>query len=121
MQKRIWDRFTGDAGPEAMAAIITQLHKEDGRFQLEGGSWTNNISWVRGYEQVLGPMEEASAAFAQKVLATNVPTSDPRYRNALYHLLLAQTSCYRYWGTGIWTDYGKELVRRTMDILKHDF
>jgi hypothetical protein len=120
MQKRIWDRFTGDGGPEALAALIAQLHKEDDRFNMEGGSWTSNISWVRGYEHVLGPMEEASAMFAQKVLAPNVPTSDARYRNALY-LLLAQTSCYRYWGTGIWTDYGKELVRRTMEILKRDF
>jgi hypothetical protein len=130
MQKRIWDRFDSEGhagqapmprGPEAMAALIGQLQKEDGRFHVEGGSWTNNISWVRGYEHVLGPMDQASAAFADKVLARNVPPSDARYRNALYHLLLAQTSCYRYWGSGIWTDYGKELVRRTMDILTHDF
>ena len=45
---------------------------------------------------------------------------DPRYRNALFHLLTAQTSCYRYWGTGLWTDYGREFCRRTTDILKHD-
>ena len=120
MQKRIWDRFSG-GGPEAMAALIAQLHKEDGRFHVEGGSWTNNISWVRGYEHVLGPMEEASVMFADKVLARSVPPSEARYRNALYHLLLTQTSCYRYWGEGLWTDYGKELVRRTMEILRHDF
>jgi hypothetical protein len=65
-------------------------------------------------------MEEASAMFAEKLGDGHIPTSDPRYRNALFHLLTAQTSCYRYWGTGLWTDYGKELCRRTTEILKHD-
>jgi len=88
---------------------------------MEGGSWTNNISWVRGYEHLLGPMESASVMFAEKVLNGGISTSDPRYRNALYHLLMTQTSCFRYWGEGIWTDYGRELCRRTIEILKHDF
>jgi hypothetical protein len=34
---------------------------------------------------------------------------------------MSQTSCYRYWGEGIWTEYGKELCRRTTDILNYDF
>ena len=109
------------AGPEAVAAVIAQLQKEDDRFHMEGGSWTSNISWVRGYENMLGPMERASAMFSEKVLRKNIPTSDPRYRRALYHLLLTQTSCYRYWGEGTWADYGRELCRRTMDILDNDF
>ena len=54
-------------------------------------------------------------------LAAGVSTSEYRYLNALYHLLASQTSCCRYWGTGRWTEYGKEICRRTMDILKHDF
>jgi hypothetical protein len=121
MQKRIWDNFRDAGGPEALTDVISRLQKEDNRFHMEGGSWTNNISWVRGYEHVLGPMEEASALFAQKVLAKGIPTSDRRFRNALYHLLMAQTSCYRYWGQGIWTDYGRELCGRTIEILKYDF
>ncbi|MFB3891823.1 MAG: glycosyl hydrolase family 57 [Phycisphaerae bacterium] len=121
MQKRIWDRFQEGAGPEAMEALIRQLSKEDNRFHMEGGSWTNNISWVRGYDRVLGPMEEASAAFSEKVLQRNIPTTEYRYLNALYHLLLSQTSCFRYWGSGRWTEYARELIRRTMDILKYDF
>jgi hypothetical protein len=39
----------------------------------------------------------------------------------LLHLLSSQTSCYRYWGQGQWTDYGRELCRRTGEILRHDF
>ena len=119
-QKRIWDRFPAGAGPEALEKVIAALAKEDHRFHMEGGSWTNNISWVRGYDQVLKPMEEASVGFAAKLGDGQLPTSDPRYRNALFHLLTAQTSCYRYWGTGLWTDYGRELCRRTTEILKHD-
>ncbi len=120
-QHRIWERF--DASPEgtAMADVIDELKSEDNSFDVEGGSWTNDISWVRGYDHLLGPMEEASALFAEKALHTGVPPTEYRYLNALYHLLLSQTSCYRYWGSGRWTDYGKEICRRAMDILKYDF
>ena len=45
---------------------------------MEGGSWTNNISWVRGYEKLLGPMESVSALFARKVLAEKPSEFDPR-------------------------------------------
>jgi hypothetical protein len=119
LQKRIWERFPEPAGPDALEKVIEELRKQDGRFHMEGGSWTNKISWVRGYESVLGPMEEASALFAEKT--QGVATSDPRYRNALFYLLTTQTSCYRYWGSGIWTEYGRELGRRTQDILTYDF
>jgi hypothetical protein len=120
-QKKLFERFTRAAGPEKLVQIIAEIKKEDGSFHMDGGSWTNNISWVSGYENVLGPMDKVSVDFAEKVLAKNVPTHDPRYRNALYYLLLTQTSCYRYWGQGIWTDYAKELCRRGEAILGHDF
>lgn len=119
LQKRIWDRFTAGAGPEALAQVLEQLRKEDSRFHVEGGSWTNNISWVRGYESLLGPMESASALFARK--AAQASPTEPRYQRALYHLLMSQTSCYRYWGQGRWTDYGRELCRRTTEILRSEF
>lgn len=121
MQKRIWDRFTPGAGPEKLAQLIETIKKEDDRFNMEGGSWTNDISWVRGYDNVLAPMEKASSLFHEKVLSNNIPTDDPRYRNALFHLMVSQTSCYRYWGQGLWTDYGREVCRRTIDILTYDF
>jgi hypothetical protein len=121
MQRRIWDRFPDGAGPEAMEKLIGDLHQEDDRFHMTGGSWTNNISWVRGYEHVLGPMQKASAMFAEKVLARGVPTTERRYRDALLHLLVTQTSCFRYWGEGLWTDFGRELCRRAIGILDRDF
>ena len=112
---RLWQRYQAGSGPEKLAQAIVDLKREDGRFHVEGGSWTNNISWVRGYDEVLQPMERASALFSEKFL-NKVPPSDARYRNALFHLLSAETSCYRYWGKGIWTDYGRELAERAIRI-----
>jgi hypothetical protein len=120
-QRRIWERFQPGDGPDKLAQVIDELRREDHRFHMEGGSWTNNLSWVRGYDNVLAPMEEASSAFYETILKAGIAPSDPRYRNALFHLLTAETSCYRYWGQGIWTDYGREISRRAKDILSHDF
>ena len=120
-QGRIWPRFPEGAGPEAMEQLIQDLAREDSRFHMEGGSWTNNISWVRGYEHLLGPMQKASALFAEKVLDRGVSPGEARYRRALFHLLISQTSCFRYWGEGLWTDYGRELCRRATEILEREF
>jgi hypothetical protein len=121
MQQKIWDRMPNGGGPEVLAKVIEDCKQHALPFHMDGGSWTNDISWVKGYDHVLGPMEEASALFAEKITKAGVPSSDPRYRNALYHLLSSQTSCYRYWGEGQWTDYGRELCRRAIEVLKNDF
>lgn len=120
-QRKIWEQLEPGSGPEKLAKVIESLRGKDQRFHMEGGSWTNSISWVRGYESLLGPMEKVSALFNEKALRAKVSPSEQRFRNALYHLLCSQTSCYRYWGQGTWTDYGRELVRRTEAILTHDF
>jgi hypothetical protein len=121
-QKRIWDKMQPGDGPEKLATVIEACKKEDGRFNMDGGSWTNDISWVRGYENVLAPMDKASSSFFERVLSLpNLNTDENRYRNALYHLLSAETSCYRYWGQGIWTDYGAEMARRADAITTNDF
>ncbi len=120
-QKRIWERFEAGSGPEKLAECIDAIKREDGSFNMDGGSWTNNISWEKGYEDVLEPMNRVSAMFNTKVLEAGIPPSEERYHKALFYLLVTQTSCYRYWGQGIWTDYAKELCRRAEDILSHDF
>jgi hypothetical protein len=120
-QKRIWDRYTPDSGADKLDAVIKALKQEDHRFHVDGGSWTSDISWVHGYDHVLQPMERASAAFAECVVERKIPTNHPAYRSALYHLLTAETSCYRYWGEGLWTDYGREIARRAQEISEHDF
>jgi hypothetical protein len=115
LQHRVWERFEPGEGPERLAAVIGELSAEDDRFNMEGGSWTSDISWMRGYENVLAPMQHASSLFSKHLLAPGVPASNPRYRRALFHLLACETSCYRYWGQGTWTGYGAELARRACE------
>lgn len=107
--------------PGAADKAIAEVQKEKPNFALEGGSWTNNISWVKGYENVLTPMNKLSADFHRVLDNRPVDTNSHAYRNALFHLLVAETSCFRYWGQGIWTDYAREFCRRGSDILTHDF
>jgi hypothetical protein len=116
-QHRIWQRMSPGNGPERLGEVIGDLYADDQRFDLEGGSWTDEVSWTSGYDNVLEPLIQASSLFHDRILGTGLPSSDPRYRNALFHLLSAQTSCYRYWGQGVWTEYGMELARRTTDII----
>ena len=63
---RIWTRMRPGDGVERLERVIEELRREDDRFHMEGGSWTSSLTWVKGYENVLGPMEEASALFHDK-------------------------------------------------------
>ena len=81
-QHRIWERMSPGDGPERLVGVIEELRREDDRFHMEGGSWTNDISWVRGYDSLLSPMDRASAAFQQRVLERRsrrptTPTATP--------------------------------------------
>jgi hypothetical protein len=107
--------------PGAADRALAEVKREKPHFNLEGGSWTNNISWVAGYENLLTPMNQLSARFHQVLDKRPVDKNSHAYRNALFHLLAAETSCFRYWGQGVWTDYGREFCRRGMEILAHDF
>ena len=121
MQKKIWERFKPGDGSKKLNQTIEELKQNDHQFHMDGGSWTNDLSWVKGYDDVLSEMEKTSSMFNEVALKDGVDTNNPAYRNALFYLLSSQTSCYRYWGQGLWTDYGRELCRRTREILKHDF
>jgi hypothetical protein len=121
-QKMIWDRMQPGVGPTRLAEVIEECRSADHRFHMDGGSWTNNLSWVRGYDDVLDPMQKLSARFHANVLSRPaLDTNEGRYRNALFHLLSGETSCYRYWGQGIWPEYGKEILRRADEIISHDY
>jgi hypothetical protein len=119
-QGALWKHISGKPSPEAVAAAIEELRARDHRFQMEGASWTNNLSWVRGYQNVLDPMNQLSAKFHEKYDRPGVDRRRHAYRNALVHLLVSQTSCYRYWGQGRWTDFAREICRRGTEILTHD-
>lgn len=116
-QHKIWQRVDPEnATPEAVEQAITELKETDHQFHMDGASWTNNLSWVKGYENVLEPMTQLSAAFHQKfdplVQADPSVTQQAEYQQALLYNLLLQTSCFRYWGQGTWTNYAHELYRR---------
>ncbi|MCL5958898.1 MAG: glycosyl hydrolase family 57, partial [Chloroflexi bacterium] len=116
-QHRVWAKVGNSPSPEAVARAIDECKKEDGRFYMDrdGGNWTQNLSWTKGYERELNEIENASALF-HEVFDGPQPQSD-QYRRALVHLMLCETSCFRYWGQGMFTEYARELVRRTKDIL----
>jgi hypothetical protein len=115
-QYRIWKEMGQNSGREAVSTAIASLTSSDTNFNIEGASWTNNLSWVEGYENVLEPMKRLSAQFHMRYdleLSKNPGlTQTPHYREALVHLLLTETSCFRYWGQGTWTDYAREIHRR---------
>ena len=115
-QHRIWNEMGEDLGRQAVSAAIAALTTSDDRFNIEGASWTNNLSWVEGYENILEPINQLSAQFhkrfEQELAANPGLTQAPHYQQALVHLLLTETSCFRYWGQGTWTDYAREIHRR---------
>jgi hypothetical protein len=120
-QHKLWQavEHQGDGNPpnpNTTEAAIASLLASDPQFSMEGASWTNNLSWVEGYGNVLGPMNSLSAQFHQVFdpLVARDPaiTQTTRYQEALLHLLLLETSCFRYWGQGAWTGYASEIHRR---------
>jgi hypothetical protein len=115
-QHKIWQAIEG-YGPGAADRAIEKVKEKDAGFSLDMASWTNDRNWVKGYGDVLDPMGQLSAAFHQRYDDTNVDKNDPLYKEALLYLLLSQTSCFRYWGRGLWTDYAKEICRRGMECL----
>ncbi len=116
-QDKIWQLVNPESiTSESVENAIAQLKQTDHRFHMDGASWTNNLSWVQGYENVLEPMNQLSALFHKKydplVQQDSSVTQRADYQEALLYNLLVQTSCFRYWGQGTWTDYARELYRR---------
>ena len=105
-----------------MNTAISDLINADDGFSMEGASWTNNLSWVKGYDNVLEPMQRLSARFHQifDQRVTDQPslTQTSAYRDALMYVLLLETSCFRYWGQGLWTDFAQEIHRRGQAVLE---
>ena len=118
-QHLIWERVSDSQNVEQ---VIEQLKQENSNFHMDGASWTNHISWVQGYENVLNPMNQLSVLFHQKfdslLQADESLTQQTEYREALLHNFLLQTSCFRYWGQGTWTDYAREIYQRGEKTVK---
>lgn len=115
-QHKIWEAVT-EFSPGACDRAIAAIKQKNPQFNLDIGSWTNDKSWVQGYENVLDPINALSVAFHRKFDGKQPDANSRKYREALLYLLLSQTSCYRYWGQSIWTEYAKEICRRGMEAL----
>lgn len=115
-QYRLWQQMAQDNS--TVAAAIATIQQTDSQFHMDGASWTNHISWVQGYENVLSPMNQVSARFHAKfdplVQADPDIRRTPAYQQALVHNLVLQTSCFRYWGQGLWTDYARQICDRAL-------
>ncbi|MEM8779909.1 MAG: glycosyl hydrolase family 57 [Cyanobacteria bacterium P01_G01_bin.49] len=122
-QHKIWNKVDiNNVTPEAVNNAIEDLNANDHQFHMDGASWTDDLSWVSGYENVLEPMNQLSADFHAKFDSlvqqdANV-TRTPEYQEALLYTLLVETSCFRYWGQGTWTDYARELYNRGEGLVK---
>jgi hypothetical protein len=114
-QHQLWQATGTHLTPERVQAGIKTLKAADGGFQMDGGSWTNDRSWVSGYENVMQPLQRLSARFHE--MAEKGDRQGAAYHRALLHTLLLETSCFRYWGQGSWTDYAQTIYRQGMATL----
>lgn len=115
-QHKLWQEVDLDrVTPESVTAAIA-VCQQDPTFHMDGASWTNHLSWVRDYANVLEPMQQLSAhfhsQFDQPLRQNPSLTRQPEYHQALLFNLLLQTSCFRYWGQGTWTDYAAQLYHQ---------
>jgi hypothetical protein len=120
-QHKLWQQLGEPVNVGVLEVAIAELQERDPTFSMVGASWTNNLSWIEGYDNVLEPMTSLSAAFHQRfdplVEADPTVTQTEPYQQALLHLLLLETSCFRYWGQGVWTEYATEIHRRGLASL----
>jgi hypothetical protein len=116
-QHRIWAEVTAP-GPGAADRAIARLRERDPSFNLDRASWTNDRSWVAGYDNVLDPVLRLSARFHERWDKADAGArAGAAYQRSLLYLLLSQTSCFRYWGHGYWTDTAQEICRRGLESL----
>ena len=120
-QHKLWQQLAEPVNAEMLEVAIAELQEREPSFSMAGASWTNNLSWVEGYANVLEPMTSLSAAFHQRfdsmVETDPTVTQTEPYQQALLYLLLLETSCFRYWGQGVWTEYATEIHRRGLASL----
>ena len=123
-QHRLWQEVGETLQPDAVSTAIEALTSREDGFSMQGASWTNNLSWVEGYGNVLDPMAALSAQFHQRfdaaVAGDPSITATPAYQQALLCVLLLETSCFRYWGQGLWTDFAQEINRQGQSALAAD-
>lgn len=133
---QIWRQLDDPSSPaESVAIAVKRIQQSSPEFQLDpvavpsleqrpyttqsnGGDDTAPIYQLsRRFHTLMDSLQtEAEANSTDDPL-----TRQSRYRRALLHNLLLQTSCFRYWGQGIWTERAKDIYARGESILRTDF
>lgn len=116
-QKRIWAEFQPGDRPDKLHRLIQRLHKKDNGFRMEDGRWTDKSAWLKKQGDDLDPLAETSALFSQTMLKRGVATHNPKYRQALFYLLAAQSSAFHHLQDGDWANFRNEILRRAMETL----
>ena len=121
-QHKIWQIISGPITPTSVEEAISKVKEEDQSFIMNGASWTNNLNWEDGYKNVLEPISKLSFDFHQTfdhlVIQDPLVTKTHSYKEALLYLLLLETSCFRYWGQGRWTNYARVIFKKGEEVLK---
>ncbi len=122
-QHKIWEKISGAITPTSFKKAIEELKEEDQSFSLSGASWTNDLSWETGYKNVLEPISKLSSYFHQifdhLIVQNPSLTKTHSYQEALLYLLLLETSCFRYWGQGKWTQYAETIFEKGVEALQN--
>ncbi len=122
-QHRIWEKVSGLLTPNTFKKAIAELQEENKSFSLSGSSWTNDLSWEDGYKNVLEPISKLSSYFHQTfdhlVVHNQSLTKTHSYQEALLYLLILETSCFRYWGQGKWTEYAKTIFKKGEEVIRN--
>ena len=121
-QYKIWDKISVPTTPTTLEKAIDELKNEDHSFSLSGASWTNELSWEEGYKNILELISKLSSYFHEtfdnSVLENPLVTKTRIYREALIYLLILETSCFRYWGQGKWTEYARTIYEKGNEVLR---
>lgn len=124
-QFKIWEIVGRDVNKHTVNDAIKILMKKDQGFDMVGSSWTNNLSWEEGYQNVIEPINILSNKFHDKYdnLVNRNPktTESSDYKEALLHLLLLETSCFRYWGQGKWTKYAEDIYIQGCNLIDNRY
>ena len=122
-QHKLWQKISGSITPNTVKNAIEELEQEDKSISFSGASWTNDLSWEDGYKNVLEPISKLSSYFHKTfdylIIKNPSITKTHSYQEALLYLLLLETSCFRYWGQGKWTEYARTIFEKGEEILKN--
>lgn len=133
---QIWQQIDDSTSPaESIAIAVKRIQQSSPEFQLDpvtvpsvgqrfyapSGNGGDDIAPIYQLSRRFHTLMDSLTSEAEANSTDEPLTRQSRYRRALLHNLLLQTSCFRYWGQGIWTERAKDIYARGESILRTDF